>query len=92
MIKTIKSYDKNKKYYMLKKFNSNNPDDFPILNFELKLINFVNDHIFELDDCDLNSQNILKENLIYYWREFQKKDFHLALNDPMIENSDLSEH
>jgi len=90
MIKTIK--DKNKKYYLSKKPHSNNPEDFPILNFELKLINFVNDHIFELDDCDFNSQNLLKENLIYYWREFQKKDFHLALNDPTIKNSDLSEN
>ena len=35
IIKTIKSYDKNKKYYIIsKKLNSNNPDDFPILNFK----------------------------------------------------------
>ena len=51
----------------------------------------MNDHLFDLDDRDQNSQDILKENLIYYWREFQKKDFHLALNDSTIKESDLSE-
>ena len=51
----------------------------------------MNDHLFDLDDRDQNSQDILKENLIYYWREFQKKDFHLALNDNTIKESDLSE-
>jgi hypothetical protein len=90
MIKTIKSYDKNKKYYSIRnhKFNSNNPNDFPILTFELKLINFVNDIIFDLDHRE---QNWLKENLLYYWREFQKKDFYVALNDPTRRNIDVSE-
>ena len=56
MIRTIKSYDKNKKYYTISniKYNSNNPDDFPILTFQLKLINFVNNTIFDLDSRDKN--------------------------------------